>query len=175
MSNQSPLELFPADPGLIGCDAAGRAVTLAPMTLEAAGALGQAMAAIDPWARAGYSAERLCDFFARSEAATSRYCILADAALAGVMVVRHAWLHGPYLHFIGLRPEFHGQHIGDAALGWLEREARRGNSRNIWLCCSDYNTGARRFYEAHGFRITAEIDGLVFDGMSELLMRKQLV
>lgn len=175
MSKPNPSELFRADPGSIGRDAAGRQIALAPMTAGAAGVLGLAMAAIDPWARAGYPAQFLRDFFAKPEIGSSRYRIQTGDALAGVMVVRHAWLHGPYLHFIGLLPEFHGQRIGDAALGWLENEARLGRARNLWLCCSDDNAGARRFYEAHGFRVTAEFDGLVSDGMNELLMRKRLV
>ena len=144
------------------------------MTPEAAQLLGTELAAIDPWARAGYTGERLASFFAQSEHAVSRYRMMLSGSLTGVLVVRHNWLHGPYLHFIGLLPQFHGQGIGGIVLAWFEAEARRASRRNLWLCVSSYNVAARRLYERHGFRLAAELDDLVIDGFDELLMRKRL-
>lgn len=165
---------YPDEPGPIGTTRKGMAVSLSAMTTEASRLLGPALAAIDPWARAGISGDRLGEFFARSEAGASRYKVLAGGELAGVMVVRLPWLHGPYLHFLGLLPAFHSQGIGSVALDWLEAEAQ-GRFRNLWLCVSSFNSGARAFYEAHDFKLTAPLEDLVFDGQNELLMRKRLV
>ena len=165
---------FPAEPGTIGLTARQGAVALAPMTPSAAARVGTALAAIDPWARVGFGAADFEAFLAAEEPAVSRYRIIADGRDAGAMVVRHRWLHGPYLHLIGLMPGWQGCGIGGAALRWLEAEARGAGMRNLWLCCSAFNTGARRFYEAHGFAVTSVLESLVYEDQDELLMRKRL-
>ncbi len=168
-----PRRPYPVEPGLIGRTPEGTAVTLAAMTPAAAKALGAGLAAIDPWARANISAERMANFLASHEDTAPRYQILTNGEPAGVIVVRHPWLHGPYLHLLGLLLGFQGRGIGDIVLGWFEREAH-GNYRNIWLCVSSFNVNAQRFYEAHGFQHAACLESLVFDGADELLMRKRL-
>lgn len=164
---------YPAEPGLIGISRDGAKVELAPMTGEAACLIGAGLAAIDPWHRVAISADRLVGFLATVEAAAPRYVIAVDGATAGTMVVRHPWLHGPYLNLLGLLPGYEGRGIGSLALHWFEVEAR-GQSRNLWLCVSRYNHGARRLYERHGFVLAATLDDLAFDGYDELLMRKLL-
>lgn len=151
----------------------GAVLTLAPMTAEAAAALGPALAAIDPWARFGASPALMQSFLGAVEAAAPRYQILADGAVAGCIVVRHPWLHGPYLNLIGLLPSYQSRGIGERALAWFEAEAR-GHYRQVWLCVSHYNTGAQKFYAAHGYTVAATLDSLVKDGFDEILMRKRL-
>lgn len=164
---------FPADPGPIGAARDGRGIELRPMTREAASPIGTVLAAIDPWARVARTPEHMIAFLADVEEGARRYRIMVGGQNAGAMVVRVPWLHGPYLHLIGLAPEFHGAGVGGAALGWLEAAAR-GRYRNLWLCVSAFNVRARRLYEANGYRLAATLDALVFDGMDELLMRKRL-
>ena len=172
MDNASPP--YRAEPGLIGTTRDGTAVSLAAMTPEAAAILGPGLAAIDPWARVNYSAMRFTAFFAAREEGAQRYQILAAEALAGTMVVRQPWLHGPYLNLLGLLPGYDGHGLGEVAFGWFEAEARRAGFRNIWLCVSSFNTGAERFYRRHGFEQTATLENLSFDGFDEILMRKRL-
>jgi ribosomal protein S18 acetylase RimI-like enzyme len=136
--------------------------------------LGEGLAAIDPWARAGRTAEQMAAFIGRFEEGARRYRITCAGERAGVMVVRSPWLHGPYLHLIGLLPEYQGHGVGEVALGWLEAEARLGQFRNLWLCVSDFNTRARSLYERQGFAVAGHLDGLVLDGLNEFLMRKKL-
>lgn len=172
MASNQPL--YSTEPGPIGEAHDGRPVALQAMTPQAAGTLGHALAAIDPWARVNYKGETLAAFFAKTEDAAPRYRIMCAGELAGAMVMRHPWLHGPYLNLIGLLPPFHGTGIGSVALSWMEREARAAGQRNLWLCVSSYNTEARRLYEHQGFRLAAELDDLAIDGFQELLMRKRL-
>ena len=165
---------YPVEPGLIGRTRDGTAVALGAMTAAAADVLGPGLAAIDPWARVGYSPEKFTKFFATVGDGAMRYQIAADARLAGVIVVRNPWLAGPYLHVLGLLPGFNGRGIGDVALTWFETEARRAQYRNIWLCVSSFNTGAQRFYQAHGFQQAAVLDQLAFNASDEILMRKRV-
>ena len=158
----------------IGTTAAGERVTLEPIPGHDAVSLGVAFAAMDPWAAYRSSPDRLSAFFASDEHDCSRGAIRIDGVLAGAIVVRSPWLHGPYLQFLGMLPGHQGAGIGAMALAWMEREAP-SSTRNLWLCVSASNTRARAFYECHGYAAVAEIDGLAADHMDEILMRKRLI
>lgn len=152
----------------------GTPLRLEVITPAGARLLGHGLANIDPWARVGYDPERMMAFLAAVETGATRYQIMADGLPAGVLVMRNPWLHGPYLHLFGLLPQYQRRGIGDVALRWIEAEAR-GRYRNLWLCVSSFNEGARRLYERHGYTLAGRLDGLVYDGLDELLMRKLLV
>ncbi len=157
----------------LGRDRNGTAVQLMPMSPAAAKILGPGLAAIEPWARVGFPAATMTAFLAASEAGAVRYQITVGDVAAGVLVIRHPWLHGPYLQLIGLLPPFHRRGIGEQALDWIESEAR-GRFRNLWLCVSAFNTDARRLYERQGYTLAGRLDDLVYEGLDELLMRKRL-
>ena len=157
----------------IGMSRDGRLVRLVPMSASLAEAIGPGLAAIEPWARVGYVPERMTGFLAATETGAQRYAVLVGDEPAGTVVIRDPWLHGPYLHLIGLLPPFHGLGIGSRALDWMDAEVR-GRYRNLWLCVSEFNDNARRLYERNGFVLAGRLDSLVFDGLTELLMRKRL-
>lgn len=157
----------------IGQTRDGALIRLLPMTPAAAAILGPGLAAIDPWARVRFPADAMTGFLAASEPGAVRYEVRIEDALAGALVVRLPWLHGPYLHVIGLLPQAQGRGVGARALHWLEAEAR-GRYRNVWLCVSAFNADARRLYERMGYTVAGRLDDLVYDGLDELLMRKRL-
>lgn len=135
--------------------------------------LGHAFAGMDPWAAYAIPAASLASFFNATEEAVSRRAIHIGGKLAGLVILRSPWLHGPYLQFLGLLPHAQGQGAGAAVLDWIERGAPAG-TRNLWLCVSAINRRARAFYERHGYRVAAEIPALAADHMDELLMRRRL-
>jgi diamine N-acetyltransferase len=92
----------------------------------------------------------------------------------GVAVVRWPWLIGPYMQFLGLDQGVQAQGLGTRVLQWLEAEARLANTRNLWICAAGFNDRAQRLYTRFGFEVEAAIDGLVQDGIPEILMRKRL-
>ncbi len=145
------------------------------MTAEGAVELGAEFAAIDPWARHGFTAKTLADHLGADEPAAPRYEIMAEETRAGAMCIRKTWLRGPYLQFLGVLPRFQNRGLGTAALGWFEAEALRTNSDNIWIAASDFNTGALTLYERFGFVRVASLDGLVSEGTTEILLRKRLI
>ena len=152
----------------------GRGCSLDLLAAEEAGALGAAFAAMNPWAAYGIPAARLAGFFAGAEEACSRRAIRLDGRLAGIVVMRDPWLHGPYLQFLGLLPGCQGLGLGAAVLEWIVREAPEG-TRNLWLCVSAINTRARSLYERQGYALAATLPALSADHMDELLMRRPLV
>jgi ribosomal protein S18 acetylase RimI-like enzyme len=137
--------------------------------------LAQGLAAMEPWQRYPTSASDLASLFRPANDRTFRIVVRArDQTAAGIMIVRHPWLLGPYIVFLGLLVGHQRQGLGAALLGFAEAEARAASARNLWICVSTFNTDAERLYRRFGFQPVAVLDDLVKDGFGELLMRKRL-
>lgn len=80
----------------------------------------------------------------------------------------------PYLKRIGVDPAAAGSGLGGVLLQELERRLLAGSQRELFLLVSDFNTGAQRFYQRHGYQEIGCIPDLVLAGVSEILFRKQL-
>jgi GNAT superfamily N-acetyltransferase len=168
-------ELFALSRHQLADDPAGsRSLVIEPLKAEHAKRLGARFAAIDPWASYPYPASALQAYFAAEEAGAPRFAVRLGGELAGAAGLRLNWLRGPYLQFLGVLPEFQKRGLGASVLDWIESEARRGGERNLWVSASDFNVGAIRFYETHGFVTVAPLPDLVRDGRTELLLRKRL-
>lgn len=158
----------PAEPIAIG-----PGVTLRRPTAEQALALAHTLALIDPWARYAFDPAHIFGFLSRQEPLAPRYAIVKDGVVAGAVGLHLAWLHGPYLQFLGVCPTHQGQGLGSSVIDWLARTARDDGARNVFVCASDFNTAARRYYEARGFVEVARLPGLIKDGLDEVLLRRR--
>ena len=154
--------------------ALGNGVSLEPFAIDEAASLGAAFVAIDPWLRLGFQPERLQRFFASQDASGVRFAIRREGQTAGFVCVNPTWLCGPYLHFLGVLPEFQGNGIGSAIVAWFTGEAMLAGDRNAWVCVSHFNSGARASYEAHGFVESVTLHDLMQNGEAEVLLRKVL-
>lgn len=132
------------------------------------------LAAMPPWSTMGIPAEGLAAFLKSGDASAYRYAIVQDGALAGVVSVRFPWLKGPYVELLAILPGFQRRGHGEGILSFVETEAVRLGTRNVWVCASRFNGGAARFYKRHGFVEIATLPGLVADGFVETLFRKAL-
>ena len=157
----------------LGDDRTGRQIRLGPVPGTSAHELGEAFAAIDPWLSYKFPAETLSAFLANERDGRYRFLVSEGNETAGIVIVTVPWLFGPYLHFLGLLPSFQDKGIGTEVMTWFEAEAL-GHFRNLWICVSDFNKGAVRFYERLGYLHAARLDGLVVDGRSEILLRKRI-
>lgn len=153
------------------CDAA---LTLGPCTREDAAMLGARFAAMTPWSRYPIGAAVLERYLAAGEPGAPRFSIRAGGELAGAIGLRLDWLLGPYVQFLGVLPPFQSRGLGSLLLAQLESDAREAGQRNLWVAASDFNARARRFYLRAGFVTVAELEGLIMDGVSEILLRKRL-
>lgn len=143
--------------------------------LDAAGipVLAAAIAAIDPWASIPYPAADLAAYLGRSDAATAKFAVVRDGMTVGAVAVRYPFLRGPYLELLALLPPTQRLGIGTAVIAWMESEVA-GRAHNLWVCVSDFNEAARRFYERNGFALAAPLHDLAFEGRTELFLRKRL-
>jgi ribosomal protein S18 acetylase RimI-like enzyme len=80
-------------------------------------------------------------------------------------------LRGAYIELFAVLPAAQGRGVGRAILEFVE-SSYRGRAANLWLLVSAFNSGARGFYEKHGFRPIGVIEDLVVVGQDEILMRK---
>lgn len=160
----------------ISLPAAGRcpAVTLSACTAQDAAILAPALAAMSPWSRYPFPPAALASYLSGEETGAPRFCIHVGGSQAGALGLRLNWLRGPYIQFLGLLPEYQGTGLGSLVLDAVTQHARREGQRNLWVAASSFNAGALRFYERAGFTACAVLEGLVQDGVDEVLLRKRL-
>jgi len=91
-----------------------------------------------------------------------------------------SWFHrvgtlgvGGYLRLLAVVPEATGEGIGAVLLAAFEAEVAK-ESRHAFLLVSDFNDGARRFYERHGYARVGEVPGLVLPDVGEVIYWKRL-
>ncbi len=80
---------------------------------------------------------------------------------------------GGYLRLMAAVPEATGVGVGARLLQAFEVEVAR-ESRHAFLLVSDFNLGAQRFYQRHGYACVGALPGLVLPDVAELLYWKRL-
>lgn len=80
---------------------------------------------------------------------------------------------GGYLRLIALRPGRDGGGLGAALLRAVEDEVRL-KSPHLFLLTSDFNHGAQRFYERHGYARVGALPDFARRGIAELIYCKRL-
>lgn len=127
-----------------------------------------------PWSTLAISEDALARFFTGGDEGTRHYAIVADGVAAGVVCTRFPWLKGPYIELLAVLPGHQEHGLGTKALSFVDTEATRAGARNVWVCASQFNNAARRFYERRGFVEVGIVPDLVTDGFAEVLLRKTL-
>ena len=129
------------------------------------------LCAQDPWRRLGYTEadwRRILDHPLRGR---DGWVIEDSSSAAGIALLRANFLVGDYLELFAIAAGAHGRGLGAALLAAVERIAfARG--RNLFVCVSDFNHRARRFYARHGYEQVGTLPDLLVTGSSELLLRK---
>ena len=80
---------------------------------------------------------------------------------------------GGDLRLIAMLPGAEGKGTGAALLAAFERETA-ARSAHAFLFVSDFNAGAQRFYERHGYTRVGALPGLVLPDVGEILYWKRL-
>jgi [ribosomal protein S18]-alanine N-acetyltransferase len=106
-----------------------------------------------------------------SDPSREAYWIEHAGEWAGFLLL---YLEGPfrgYIQTICLGPTCRGRGVGTAVLRWAEERIFRV-SPNVFLCVSDFNTGALRLYRRHGYELVGALPDFLVAGSAELLLRK---
>jgi GNAT superfamily N-acetyltransferase len=136
----------------------------------------RALAGVPLMVRYGRSPEALERALSAAHARGERLLVADDAgAVRGL-----AWFTtqgtlgvGGYLRLIAMLPGAEGKGAGAALLAAFEAETAR-DSRHAFLLVSDFNEGAQRFYERHGYARSGALPGLVLPDVAELVYWKRL-
>ena len=127
------------------------------------------MAGSEPWITLVHDLDH-CRAIVRDEA-LEPYGAFVNGEFAGFIGIL---LHGAfvgYIRVVCVAPAFRGRGVGSALVRFAEERIFR-DSPNVFLCVSEFNTGARRFYERLGFELVGELRDYVVKGHSEFLLRK---
>jgi ribosomal protein S18 acetylase RimI-like enzyme len=80
----------------------------------------------------------------------------------------------PYLKRLGIAPDASGRGIGGNLLRRVEEELVTTGHSCLFLLVSDFNLGAQRFYQRHGYQLIGSVPALVLPDVTELIYRKDL-
>lgn len=130
------------------------------------------MADSEPWITLGRGFEACLAACRRSEQLL--FVARADGEPLGFVLAQPRGLAGsPYLAAVAVAATARGRGIGAQLLAHVAAHFRT-EARHLFLFVSSFNAGARRFYEAHGWKAVGEVPGLLVDDASEILMHLRL-
>ncbi len=146
-----------------------------PLAAAEIPALARALAEVPLMVRYARTPEALEAALGAAHARGERLLVAHDGAIRGLAwFLTHGTLAlGGYLRLIAMLPGAEGRGAGAALLAAFEAETAK-ESRHAFLLVSDFNAGAQRFYERHGYVRAGALDGLVLPGVAELLYWKRL-
>lgn len=126
--------------------------------------------ASEPWITLGYG-EAEAESIARASAADNLIVARDTGRIVGFALSTPGVLLGEYLKILAVDAEQRGAGIGRRLMEELERRAF-ARWPNVYLCVSDFNTGARAFYRRLGYEEVGMLHDLLLPGKGEVLMRK---
>jgi len=125
----------------------------------------------DPWRRLGYTEADWTRLLTVPLEGREGWVAVRDATPSGFALVRPRFLAGDYLELFAVAGTARGHGLGAALLAHVEAIAF-GRGRNFFVCVSDFNDGARRFYTRQGYEQVGTLPDLLVRGSAELLLRK---
>ncbi|WP_242394938.1 GNAT family N-acetyltransferase [Anaeromyxobacter oryzisoli] len=139
-------------------------------------ALARALAALPLMVRYGNTPEKLERALSAALGRGEGLLVAEEGgALAGLawFLTTGTLAMGGYLRLIAVLGAGEGRGTGSALLAAFEAAVAR-ESAHAFLLVSDFNAGAQRFYERHGYRRAGALPGLVLPDVGELLYWKRL-
>ncbi len=96
----------------------------------------------------------------------------SGTAIGFVWAVRRgAFDRSGYISLLAVESSQRGGGVGVALLTAAEDYLRP--APDVILLCTDYNTGAQRFYERHGYVRVGVLPDYILSGVAELIYRKR--
>ena len=125
----------------------------------------------DPWRRLGYRRNDWLRLLTTPLDDREGWVVTTPDDVVGLALVRPRFLAGDYLELFAVAEAARGQRCGATLLAHVESVTfERGC--NLFVCVSDFNEGARRFYARQGYAHVGTLPDLLVAGSAELLLRK---
>jgi ribosomal protein S18 acetylase RimI-like enzyme len=142
-----------------------------PMTAEDRTAVIELLADSDPWKRLGFQAEDWDSYFTPLPQGRDSYVVDEGGKVAGIAVIRQKFLLGDYIELLAVADWARGKGLGGRLLAYVET-AVFAREKNLFICVSDFNEQARRFYKKQGYHEIGSLPNLLIQGSAEILLRK---
>ena len=127
------------------------------------------MAGSEPWITLGRDYPACLNLLSNPE--KELYVGSLSGALAGfVLLDMHGGLRG-YIQSIGVAPNHRSRGLGSKLLHFAEQRIL-GETPNVFMCVSSFNTDAERLYLRLGYKRVGELTDFIIAGASEILLRK---
>ena len=139
-------------------DSIGQAETCAGMMAES-----------EPWITLGRGYDESLTIL--TDPSREVYLAMDRDEIAGFVVLEMEGAFTGYVKSIGVSPPYRGGGVGTRLMSFVEERVFRERP-NVFLCVSDFNVGARRFYERLGYEAVGELRDYIIKGYSEILLRK---
>jgi [ribosomal protein S18]-alanine N-acetyltransferase len=125
----------------------------------------------EPWVTLGYDGAAAL----RALSAPERELhVAADGdRVAGYVLLNLTGPFAGYLQSICVAPGLRSRGVGRRLVQHAETRVFAAHP-NLFICVSDFNAGARRFYERLGYETVGELKDYLVRGRSEILLRKSI-
>lgn len=98
----------------------------------------------------------------------------SHAVMGFVLFNDHTFGDSGYVRLFGVSPDCTSRGLGDRLLDYTQRAMVANGTQRVVLLCTEWNVGARRFYERHGFVRVGILTDWVMDGTNEVIYAKHL-
>jgi ribosomal protein S18 acetylase RimI-like enzyme len=129
------------------------------------------LASSEPWLTLGYGTTDWRRLLGGPLTNRDAWVIDDGSRARGVALVRRGFLAGDYLELLAVDASTRSRGLGARLLAHCEAEVF-ARARNFYVCVSDFNADARRFYRRHGYVQVGRLDDLLITGSAEILLRK---
>ena len=127
------------------------------------------MAATDPWIRYGMDYSLCLKSFEGDF--REIYVLETGQKIAGFVILQMAGTFRGYIQTLCVDADYRGQGLGMKLLEFCEERILK-ISPNLFICVSEFNTGAIKLYESFGFELVGRLHDFIQPGLTELMMRK---
>ncbi len=127
------------------------------------------MAESEPWITLGRGYDESLTIL--TDLSREVYLALDDDEIAGCVVLEMRGAFAGYVKSICVSPPYRGRGVGARLMSFVEERVFRERP-NVFLCVSEFNRGARSFYERLGYEEVGELKDYLVKGHSEILLRK---
>jgi ribosomal-protein-alanine N-acetyltransferase len=140
-------------------------------SVEEAEECARMMAESEPWITLGRGYEESLTIL--TDHSREVYLALDDGETVGFVVLEMEGAFTGYVKSICVSPPRRGMGVGARLMSFAEERVFRERP-NVFLCVSEFNEGARKFYERLGYETVGELRDYLVKGHAEILLRKTI-
>ena len=125
---------------------------------------------IEPFKTYGFN-KKNCRQIIKNLKTAKLFVAKSGSQVLGYAIYNTSFLNGYYLKQIVVDPRCQRSGVGKQLMRALETEAFK-NKKALYLCVSDFNRSAQKFYKAQGYKKIGLIRNYFLSGVHELLLCK---